>query len=84
MADRKKTTKAPVRAAAPTRSSRGKSREGAFFPVSPPRAGLPPDYAETLSEIKKRIQAERLRVVVRPIVQEALAQNPPSVVRGCI
>jgi hypothetical protein len=64
MADRKKTTKAPVRAAAPTRSSRGKSREGAFFPVSPPRAGLPPDYAETLSEIKKRIQAERLRVVM--------------------
>jgi hypothetical protein len=62
MADRKKTTKAPVRAAAPTRSSRGKWREGAFFLVSPPRAGLPPDYAETLSEIKKRIQAERLRV----------------------
>jgi hypothetical protein len=64
MADRKKTTKAPVRAAAPTRSSRGKSREGAFFLVSPPRAGLPPDYAETLSKIKKRIQAERLRVVM--------------------
>ena len=57
MADRKKTTKAPVRAAAPTRGSRGKTREGAFFPVSPPRDGLPRDYAETLSEIKKRIHA---------------------------
>jgi hypothetical protein len=64
MADRKKTTKAPVRGAAPTRGSRGKTREGAFFPVSPPRAGLPHDYAETLSEIKQRIQAERLRVVM--------------------
>ena len=64
MAARKKTTKAPVRAAAPTRGSRGKTREGAFFPVSPPRAGLPRDYAETLSAIKQRIQQERLRVVL--------------------
>jgi len=64
MADRKKTTKAPVRAAAPTRGSRGKTREGAFFPVSPPRDGLPRDYAETLSAIKRRIQQERLRVVL--------------------
>jgi predicted nuclease of restriction endonuclease-like (RecB) superfamily len=64
MAARKKTAKAPVRAAAPARGSRGKAREGAFFPVSPPRAGLPRDYAETLSEIKQRIQAERLRVVM--------------------
>src|SRR3972149_7681145 len=64
MAARKKTTKAPGRAAAPTRGSRGKTREGAFFPVSPPRAGLPRDYAETLSAIKRRIQQERLRVVL--------------------
>lgn len=64
MAARKKTTKALVRAAAPTRGSRGKTREGAFFPVSPPRAGLPRDYAETLRAIKRRIQAERLRVVM--------------------
>ncbi len=64
MAARKKTIKAPVRAAAPTRGSRGKTREGAFFPVSPPRAGLPRDYAETLSAIKRRIQQERLRVVL--------------------
>jgi predicted nuclease of restriction endonuclease-like (RecB) superfamily len=64
MADRQKTTKAPMRAAAPTRGSRGKTREGAFFPVSPPRSGLPIDYAETLSAIKRRIQQERLRVVL--------------------
>lgn len=64
MAARKKTAKAPARAAAPARGSRGKAREGAFFPVSPPLAGLPRDYAETLSEIKQRIQAERLRVVM--------------------
>src|SRR3990167_2106324 len=64
MAARKKTTKALVRAAAPTLRSRGKTREGAFFPVSPPRAGLPRDYAETLRAIKQRIQQERLRVVL--------------------
>ncbi len=64
MAGRKKSTKAPVRSAAPTRGSRGKTREGAIFPVSPPRAGLPRDYAEILSEIKRRIQQERLRVVM--------------------
>ena len=64
MAARKNTTKAVVRAAAPTRGSRGKTREGASFPVSPQRAGLPLDYAETLREIKQRIQAERLRVVM--------------------
>ena len=149
MAAKKETTETRVRAAALTRGSRGKSREGAFFPVSPPRDGLPRDYAETLSAIKRRIQQERLRVVLaansamvllywdigrmildrqkregwgarvidrlsedlregypdmkgfsprnlkymrayaaawpeRAIVQEALAQNPSSVVRGCI
>src|SRR3990170_1760219 len=66
MAARKKTAKTPVRAAAPARDSRGKTREGAFFTVSPPRAGLPRDYAETLSAIKRRIQQERLRVVLAP------------------
>ena len=64
MAARKKTKKPPVRAADPTHRSRGKTREGAFFPVSPPRAGLPRDYAETLSAIKRRILQERLRVVL--------------------
>ena len=64
MAAKKETTEARVRAAAPARGSRGKTREGAFFPVSPLRAGLPRDYAETLSAIKQRIQAERQRVVM--------------------
>lgn len=64
MAVRKKATMAPVRAAVLARGSRGKTREGAFFPVSPPRAGLPRDYAKTLNAIKRRIQQERLRVVL--------------------
>ena len=64
MAARKKAATAPVLAMAPTQGSRGKTREGAFFPVSPPRAGLPRDYAETLSAIKRRIQQERLHVIL--------------------
>jgi predicted nuclease of restriction endonuclease-like (RecB) superfamily len=64
MAARKKTTKVPARAADATRRSRGKTRAGASFPVPPSRIELPSDYAETLSEIKRRIQQERLRVVL--------------------
>ena len=37
---------------------------GPPFRCPPPRAVLPGDYAETLSEIKQRIQQERLRVVL--------------------
>ena len=75
MADRKKTTKAPVRAAAPTRGSRGKTREGACFPVSPPRAGLPREYAETF------------KTTLPPVDSDMTAQvfmRETSVVRGCI
>jgi hypothetical protein len=64
MAARKKPAKTLVGAGAPSRGSRGRTREGAIFPVSPPRAGLPRDYAETLGAIKRRIQQERLRVVL--------------------
>jgi predicted nuclease of restriction endonuclease-like (RecB) superfamily len=64
MAAKKETTEARMRAASPTRGSRGKTREGALFPVSPSRTGLPHDYAETLNAIKQRIQQERLRVVL--------------------
>ena len=64
MTGRKKTTRALMRAAAPARGSCGKTHGGASFPVYPPRAGLPRDYAETLNEIKQRIQQERLRVVL--------------------
>ena len=46
------------------RRTRGRTREGASFPVAPPRAELPGDYVETLAEIKRRIQEERLRIVV--------------------
>src|SRR6266508_2558778 len=46
------------------RRSRGRAREGASFPVAPPRSELPSDYVETLTEIKRRVQEERLRVVL--------------------
>ena len=64
MAGRKKTPKESERETARSRGSRGKVREGASFPVPPPHAELPRDYAETLGEIKRRIQQERLRVVL--------------------
>ncbi len=34
------------------------------IPVPPPRLDVPADYTDALSEIKRRIQAERLRVVI--------------------
>lgn len=46
------------------RSTRGRVREGASFPVAPPHMGLPDDYVATLGEIKERIRAERLRVAL--------------------
>ena len=58
--------RAPKKASAGVaRRSRGRTRdEGASFPVAPPRAELPRGYAETLGDIKQRIQQERLRVVM--------------------
>lgn len=64
MAASKKALTTPVKKAALTPGARGKTREGASFPVPPPLAVLPGDYAETLAEIKQRIQQERLRVVL--------------------
>jgi len=49
---------------APERKSRGRKREDASFPVAPSRVGLPDSYADVLGEIKRRIQTERLRVVM--------------------
>ena len=46
------------------RKSRGRIREDASFPVASPHLGLPGSYVEVLGEIKRRIQAERLRVVM--------------------
>jgi predicted nuclease of restriction endonuclease-like (RecB) superfamily len=40
------------------------AEEGASFPGVLPRTGLPEDYAETLDDIKARIQQARLRVVL--------------------
>ncbi len=46
------------------RRSRGRASKDASFPAAPPRSELPSDYVETLTEIKRRVQEERLRVVV--------------------
>lgn len=59
MADKRKTHSAQE-----TRLARGRQRDGALFPAAPSSSGLPRGYAETLSEIKHRIQQERLRVVM--------------------
>ena len=42
----------------------GRQRSDALFPVGPAKASLPGDYAEALKAIKRRIQKERLRVVL--------------------
>jgi DUF1016 N-terminal domain len=67
MAGRKKRSSPPIMrtGGAPARRSRGRIREeGASFPVPPLRSEVPRGYAETLGEIKRRIQQERLRVVM--------------------
>ncbi len=46
------------------RLTRGRARAEANFPVAPPRAGLPADYAAALTAIKTRIAEERLRIVL--------------------
>jgi len=42
----------------------GRQRLDALFPVGPAKASLPGDYAEALKAIKRRIQKERLQVVL--------------------
>ena len=56
-----------------TRLSRGRTRDGAIFPVAPPAASLPESYAATLQEIKKHLRSARIRAVLaaNPIVIEA-------------
>lgn len=46
------------------RRALGRLCDEAIFPVAPPRAGMPRDYAETLHDLKQRIQKERLRTVM--------------------
>lgn len=60
---KKPNKKAPL-ATGSERNSRGQRREGVSFPVPPAHDGLPDSYASVLSEIKQRIQTERLRVVM--------------------
>ena len=46
------------------RKGRGRSREGASFPVPPENIEMPTEYASVLVELKNRIQSERLRVTI--------------------
>ena len=46
------------------RKSRGRNREEASFPVPVGKTEMPAEYAAVLSELKKRIQSERLRVTL--------------------
>ena len=46
------------------RKSRGRSRDEASFPVPVGETEMPAEYAAVLSELKKRIQSERLRVTL--------------------
>jgi hypothetical protein len=55
------------------RLSRGRTREGAIFPVAPSAAFLPGTYAATLQEIKSHLRGARVRAILaaNPIVIEA-------------
>jgi len=59
MAGKRKTDAGPG-----DRNALGRRQGDALFPAAPVLAGLPGDYIEALSEIKRRIQQERLRVVL--------------------
>lgn len=59
MADRRKKD-----SAADDRISLGGKQESASFPAPGPHIRLPTDYSNVLSEIKRRIQNERLRIVM--------------------
>lgn len=46
------------------RLTRGKSREGASFPVAPTKMELPAHYVDLFREIKDKVQEARLRTVM--------------------
>lgn len=48
----------------PKRKQRGQVDRSAMFPVAPPKVELPADYSNWLTDLKRRIQKERLRIVV--------------------
>ncbi len=65
MADKKRTSPTTAtREVVPSRANRGRVRDGASFPAPQAHAGMPPDYIETLNEIKTRIRTERVRVTM--------------------
>lgn len=64
MGGKKKTAKPLAGDPALARQSRGRHRDGASFPVPPPRAELPHGYADVLVQIKDRIQQARLRTAM--------------------
>src|SRR5262245_54975444 len=56
----KKAVKAVAKETNLPLGSRGRTREGAMFPVAPPRTRLPRGYAKLTGDIKERIQRARL------------------------
>jgi predicted nuclease of restriction endonuclease-like (RecB) superfamily len=56
--------KTHVKTTDPVRRVRGRAREGATFPVAPPRAGLPASYGRVLAHLKARVERARLGTVM--------------------
>ena len=62
--NKKSLQKAPIDKTPEERSYMGKKKEGVHFPVAVLKGAMPESYAALLSDLKKRIQQERLRVVL--------------------
>lgn len=56
--------KKPAQGTSDNLGSRGRSRDGASFPVPPAHTQLPDSYGAVLGLIKQRIQTERLKTVL--------------------
>ena len=61
---KKCSQKVAIYKASEERSHLGKKKEGVLFPVAPSTGKMPKSYVVFLSDLKKRIQQERLRVVL--------------------
>jgi predicted nuclease of restriction endonuclease-like (RecB) superfamily len=59
-----KTVTARIPETSTERKQRGRVDRTVMFPVAPTLIDLPPDYAEWLGNLKQKIRAERLRVVL--------------------
>ena len=62
--EKKKRSKALVKASDPARRVRGQARAEAAFPVAPPMAGLPASYGKVLAQLKARVEQVRLSTVL--------------------